>query len=359
MVKYIDPPVVTRDLYYRAARFERPDFIPMTFAINAACFHEYPLDELFGLMEDHPFLFPNFKNPGEDFKPEYSLNTNSHRPYTDDFGCVWETPMDGLVGTVKGHPLDDWAKYNSYVFPDPEKSMGLMPIDWAQYEREVAEGHRRGDIIVGALRHGHTFLQLSDLRGYENLLFDMMDEEPLLDDLIEKLTQFNIKQIEHLLKANVDVIAIPDDLGMQTGPMLRPEDFHHYIKPCYERLCAPARKAGTLIHMHSDGDIRLLVDDIIEGGTDILNLQDVVNGVDWIGKKFRGKTCIELDVDRQKITPYGTPKQIDALIREEVEKIGCKEGGLMMLYGLYPGVPLENAKAVMDAMERYAFYYNN
>lgn len=29
----------------------------------------------------------------------------------------------------------------------------------------------------------------------------------------------------------------------------------------------------------------------------------------------------------------------------------------MMIYGLYPGVPLENVEALMDAMERYATYY--
>ena len=31
----------------------------------------------------------------------------------------------------------------------------------------------------------------------------------------------------------------------------------------------------------------------------------------------------------------------------------------MMIYGLYPGVPLENVKALMDAMERYATYFHN
>ena len=31
-----------------------------------------------------------------------------------------------------------------------------------------------------------------------------------------------------------------------------------------------------------------------------------------------------------------------------------QEGGLMLSYGLYPGVPLENIRALMDAMERYA-----
>ncbi len=29
-----------------------------------------------------------------------------------------------------------------------------------------------------------------------------------------------------------------------------------------------------------------------------------------------------------------------------------------MIYGLYPGVPLENIKAVMEAMERYAAFYS-
>ena len=51
------------------------------------------------------------------------------------------------------------------------------------------------------------------------------------------------------------------------------------------------------------------------------------------------------------------PEEVDALIKEEVSTLGSKAGGLMLIYGLYPGVPLENAKALMDAMEKYAFYY--
>ena len=30
----------------------------------------------------------------------------------------------------------------------------------------------------------------------------------------------------------------------------------------------------------------------------------------------------------------------------------------MMIYGLYPGVPLENVGALMDAMERYATFFS-
>ncbi len=35
------------------------------------------------------------------------------------------------------------------------------------------------------------------------------------------------------------------------------------------------------------------------------------------------------------------------------------EGGLMLVYGLYPGTPLENARAVMDAMEHYSDYHTH
>jgi hypothetical protein len=91
---------------------------------------------------------------------------------------------------------------------------------------------------------------------------------------------------------------------------------------------------------------------------DVLNLQDLVNGLDWIKANVKGKMCIDLDVDRQGVTFCGTPKQVDDLILREVSTLGDRAGGLMMIYGLYPGVPLENAHALMDAMERYSSYYN-
>lgn len=185
----------------------------------------------------------------------------------------------------------------------------------------------------------------------------MVDEEPLLDDLICRLEEFNLAQIRHILKADVDIVRIPEDLGMQVGPMLSPDHFRWYIKPPYQRMIGLARQAGKIIHMHSDGDIRLLADDIIDGGVDALNLQDPVNGVDWIAENLKGRVCIDLDIDRQKITPYGTPAQVNALIHDEIAKLGSKDGGLMMIYGLYPGVPFENVRAVMDAMEKYAFHY--
>ena len=348
------------DNFTKAIRFKHPDFIPMCFHINDACWHHYNKEQLWDLMESHPFLFPNFKRPNSDWMPNYDCNARANEPYTDPMGCVWHTADNGIVGTVLGHPLEDWDAFRTtWHIPDPNTTDGLHHnVNWNEKELEWKKIISSGGSFREGLRHGHTFLQLCDLRGYENLLGDMWDEEPLLYELIDDLTNFNLELVKRYIQNGCSSIAYPEDLGMQVGPMLSREMFCKYIKPAYERIMQPARDAGIPIHMHSDGDIRLLVDDLVDSGVEIINLQDLVNGIDWIADRFRGKTCVELDIDRQHITTRGTPAQIDALIREEVEKISTPAGGLCMIYGLYPGVPLENIRALMDAMEKYAFYHS-
>lgn len=345
-----------KENYLRTVYFDRPDYIQMTAAINAACWNAYPQEFLCEQMEKHPKLFPNFVRPELPYTPEYGCNARKDVPYTDFFGCTWYTSTDGITGTVLDHPLEDWDAFAAYKAPDPEICDGMNFIDWDKAKESIRS---QPDIFhIGCLRHGHTFLQLCDIRGYENLMFDMVDEEPLLWDLIKLVEDFNLSIVKHMIDAGVGGVAYAEDLGMQVGPMLAPEHFRKYILPSYRTLMQPAKDAGLMIHMHSDGDIRTLADDILNAGVDLLNLQDLVNGIDWIRDNVKGKACIELDIDRQNITRFGTPAQIDSLIREEVTKLGSPRGGLMFIHGLYPGTPMENVEALYDAMERYMGYFD-
>ena len=336
----------------RAIRFDRPEHIPVVFWINPACWHHYPQDALRELMSRHPLLFPRVLPC-----PALAPWERAGRPYVDSWGCPWETTDDGITGSVVGHPLADWDALGSFVSPNPDEVNGMAPIDWRAIEEKIAGIRRGGELPVGSLEHGHAFLRLSYLRGYERLVYDMADGEPRLGRLIEMVETFSLGIVRRYVDLGVAMMRYPEDLGMQRGPMLAPGHFRRYIKPVYERLMAPARAAGCLVHMHSDGDIRDLVDDLVVSGVDALNLQDLVNGVDWIAARLKGRVCIDLDIDRQSVTRFGSPAQIDALIRAEVSTLGSPEGGLMMIYGLYPGVPLENVTALMDALERYATFY--
>ena len=79
---------------------------------------------------------------------------------------------------------------------------------------------------------------------------------------------------------------------------------------------------------------------------------------DDIARHVKGRVAIDLDIGRQNVTVTGSPKDIDDLISEAVMKLGSPEGGLSMVYYPIPPTPIENIRAVYDALEKYCTYYS-
>ncbi len=341
----------------KAIRFQKPERIPVFFGINGSVWAHYDHGALQDLMEAHPYLFPNFKRT-ETVRPNLRPWQKAGQPYTDVWGCVWETSEDGITGTVTGHPLQTWDDFENYTPPDPAKTDGRMPVDWARQEADFRRRRKQNGLAGAGLYHGHTFLRLVDIRGYENLMYDMADGEPGLDALVEMVEAVNLDVLRRMVSWGPDWVGYPEDLGMQIGPMISPEHFRRYIKPSYSRMMAIAREAGLPVHMHSDGDIRHLLPDLLGAGVVCINLQDLVNGIDWIRDNLKGRVCIDLDIDRQKVVRFGTPRDIHDLILREVRELGSPEGGLMLRVDMYYGVPLENIAALMDALEQYSTYWS-
>jgi uroporphyrinogen decarboxylase len=346
-----------RENFKRTIHFKKPEWIPMVFYINPACWRHYQPDILNELIDSHPFLFHETYRQ-QLREPELSPIEQAGKPYIDGWGCVWLTTENGIHGTVVQHPLENWEAFDRFVPPDATVDSGRGPIDWRQVTEDFKTVKASDTFAIGALQHGHTFLTLADIRGYENLIFDMADDNSNLWKLIEIVERFNQQIVREYINAGAELMKYPEDLGMQVGPLISPSHFRKYIKPSYKCLMTLARDAGCSVHMHSDGDIRDLIDDMIECGVEVLNLQDTVNGIDWIRGILKGKICIDLDIDRQNITKYGTPDEIDKFILDEIKSLGSKQGGLMMLYDLYPGIPVENVQSLMNAMTKYSAYYS-
>lgn len=339
-----------RENTLRVICFEHPDFIPVAFHVNDSVYSHYDPHAVEELLESHPVIAGKGRMRW-DLVPEEGRAVDEDRVYYDEFGVQWKGAIDGIRGVIQKHPLADFSKIRDYRFPD------LPAFDVEGTRRRVAEARAAGHFTVAGLPHGHTFLRLTDLCGYENVLMGLSDEDGDLLSLVRRLEAYNAAFADFYAQCGYDMISFPEDLGMQIGPMISPDLFRRFIKPSYRRLMKPAREAGAIIHMHSDGDVRTLAGDLIDGGVDILNIQDLVNGIDWIRENFFGKYALELDIDRQKVTVFGTPADVEALIREEVTKLSSPAGGLMMIFGWYAGTPLENIRALMDALEKYMFYW--
>ncbi len=348
-----------RENQLRAYTFNKPERIPVRYSISIASWYNYDTQDLEKLVLKHKSLFPNYIEGSIDknnlpFLPYHIKDVE----YTDSWGCVWKTGKFGITGAVVKHSLDNWDKLKTFIPPDPNQRNGWFEIDWNNIEKNISTQKEKNEFSSVGLRHGYLLLTLSYMRGFENLIFDMHDEVPELEKLINVLESFNSKVVDKFLSLNPDMVDFPEDLGSQKSLLMSPKMFKQYIKPVYRRLMKPVKDRKKLVHMHVDGYVMDIIDDLIECGVDVINPQDLVNGIDDIQKHIKGRMAINLDVDRQNVTVFGSKKDIDDLIKEEVMKLGSSKGGLSLVYGLYPGTPLKNAEAVMAAMEKYSLYYS-
>jgi len=266
----------------------------------------------------------------------------------DKWGCLWIYPLDYLDGQVIEHPLDDWSKLKNYTPPDPEKY-----IDWEKFKKDVQEAKNRGDFTSGGVDHGFFFLLLTYLRGYENAMIDFAEDNKNLYQLIEIIENYWMAVIKKYVDIGVDMIGFGDDLGLQNSLPISPSAWRKYIKPSYKKFFSFCRQHNTHVSLHTDGWIVDIIPDLIECGVSVLNPQDLVNGIENIKRLAKGKVCIDLDIDRQKITYFGKPDDVEKHIEYCVKTLGSEKGGLLLKFGAYPGTPVENICAVIKAFEKY------
>jgi uroporphyrinogen decarboxylase len=306
----------------------------------------------------HPRLFPTFKKGSVDFNNFGSRLKG--REVLDDFGCLWRFNISGLQGQVVKHPLKDWSDFAHYSLPDPEKGIvqeggGLDP--WDAIEERIENARKMDDVIVGSMPHGFFFQRLYYLRGFENLMMDFVRNTSQLEKLIEMLTEYNLALVERFIRLRVDMVSFGDDLGLQDRMPISPKTFRRFIYPSYRKIFGRVRDSGIRVYLHTDGHIMEVADALMEAGVSVLNIQDRVNGLDNIREEIKGRVCIDLDIDRQLLVPFGNPEEIRSHIHEAVVKLGSEKGGLMMYSEIHADVPLENIDAVCTAFESLMNYY--
>lgn len=346
-----------RENYLRNARFEYPEWIPAQVHISDASWDEYR-EDMESVCIKFPQLFPHVKPGWRDYENyRFAPAHCKDEPFTDAWGCVWETSQNGIEGVVTNAVLDDWSKLKGYKIPDPNLQWDRGPADWEAVQRNIEAARKKGLVVHGGVPHGFLFMRTTYLRGFEKAMIDYALGTPELLQLIDMLVEHNLILVQRYLALDVDVMYFGEDLGTQTSTFLSPEMFRKYIAPAYKRLMDPCRQQGVLVALHSDGKTLDILEDQVRAGVDIVNPQDLCNGIDNIAKTIKGKACIQLDIDRQTIVPYGTASDIDDLIKEEVMKLGSPEGGLEFIAGIYPPTPPQNVEALCKALLKYQRYW--
>jgi len=342
-------PLTERENFLRNASFQGHEWIPQYVCLSGAYWAQ-AREGLEDVCLRHPVLFPGFRKGQVNF--DGFARTPEQRRVTDGWGCLWAYELDGLDGQVIAHPLEDWSAMETGAWQPPTAP------EFTEAERKgLTDQQAAGHLRQAGTDHGFLFMRLFYLRGFENLMMDVAGQDPRLDVLIEKVAGFWARTLLPRIEAGLDVLNAADDLGTQTASILGPKYFRRHLLPAYQRIFLPARRKGTMVKMHHDGYIMDIMDELIESGVNIVNPQDLVNGIDVLARQVKGRVCICLDIDRQRVLPYGSPGDVRDLIRQEVLKLGCPAGGLEMVVGIYPPTPLENVDALLSAMEEYRTWW--
>ena len=317
----------------KAMNFEGPEYIPVGAWILPAAWmkHREALD---AIVRRWPVIFGQ-QNKDRDY--DAVGGTYVAGEHVDVWGCVWSNVHTGREALVTGHPVP--TRQAVHTLKMPAQDAGLP--------------------------HGFMYLRLQDLRGFEELMIDFAEEPPELQQLIDIVLEYNLRQTRlRIAKLQADgaepgrLMYFGDDLGTQKALPMSPAAWRKYLKPCYRAIYALVLEAGFRVYMHSDGQIYPIIGDLIECGVSVINPQIRANGLDNLVKVCKGKLCCCLDLDRQ-LFPFATPKEIDDHVRECITRLGSREGGLWISAEIGMDYPLDNIEAIFTALEKHRTIYSN
>lgn len=242
----------------------------------------------------------------------------------------------------------------AYPWPDV-----LAPYRWRSVEDEVRQWQGRGYPVVGTppgACGGSLFESCWYLRGQEQFLIDLYDNLDLATALLDTVNNTLMEGARRFAQAGADIIELGDDVGSQRAMLMSPETWRKWLKPRLRDLIGAPKsvKPDVLVSYHSDGYIEPIIPDLIEIGLDILNpVQPECMDPAEVKRKYGDCLAFWGTIGTQTTMPFGTPDEVQRVVRERIETVGPEGLLLAPTHVLEPDVPWENIVAFVEAVEEY------
>jgi len=278
------------------------------------------------------------------------------RTVIDEWGIA-NVPGSMYHFTRMVHPLRNAktvADIQSYPLPDFTREEC-----WQGIESEVGTYHQRGYAVIGSLEM--TIFEVSwYLRGMENLMGDMLQNPQMAEVLLDRIIELRVFQARSFAKVGVDILALGDDISMQTGMLMSPRMWRQWFKPRLAEVIREAKavKPDLLIQYHTDGDCRAVIPELIEVGVDILNpvQPECMNPV-ALKEEYGDRLSFSGTIGTQTTMPFGRPRDVRTAVQKMIETVGAG-GGLLLAptHVIEPDVPWENVLAFVEACRELGEY---
>jgi hypothetical protein len=275
------------------------------------------------------------------------LGPNSDR---SEWGFTWER-MDETMGQPRSFLLKDWEYLPTLQIPDPTASWRFAGVP--EFARQYLDRYRMASLGLSG------FTTMFCLRGFGQLMEDLVLAPPRVDALADVVFNFEEALIAELPQFGFDAVALFDDWGTQEGLLISPDMWRQFFKPRYAHQFALAHNLGLHIYFHSCGQIMDIIPDLIEIGVDLLNIsQPNLYHIPELGHRFGGKVCFVCPVSYQTTSITGTREEIFEDVRSLIEHLGRFNGGLVGYVEEYHSVGMSEAnyRACIEAFRTLGRY---
>jgi len=241
-------------------------------------------------------------------------------------------------------------------FPFPDLSADYRP---QKVVRQVKNLHRRGLAAGGNLPHlgGELFEAAWRLRGLENFLLDLVERPDWADFLLDRLADLARRNAEALARAEVDLLALDDDVGMPRTMMIGPDLWRAFFKPRLAAIIQAARaiKPDLRVLFHSDGYFDPILDDLVEIGVNAINpLQPEHMDPLRIRRRYGPRLALWGTIGYQTTFSFATAADIQQEVKERIAGLGRAGLILSPAYDIDgPDIPWQNVAAFLEAARAY------
>ena len=244
-------------------------------------------------------------------------------------------------GTHRRRIVNEFSAYDEYAshpLAGAQTAADVRSWDWASPDDWDVSGVREQCERLNAntrysLRYevGGIFEWSWALRGFERFLLDLAENPDVACAIMDCFTEVYIENTVRVIEVaggKLDMVYTYDDVGIQRGLLMSPRMWRRYVLPRHQRLNAAIRAAKYPVRImyHSCGAVFPLIAAFAdEMGVDVLNpLQPRAAGMDMarIKADFGERLSFHGAVDIQHTLPHGTPKEVQAEVRERCRVLG-------------------------------------
>ena len=251
--------------------------------------------------------------------------------------------------------IENRGDFDRYNWPEID---GAVAYNILQTERLLPEGMK----IIIDLAPGGIFECVMWLMGYVPFSYALYEDEQLLWDMFEKITDNMLKVIRYCVETpdmrNIGAIAYGDDMGFKHSTMISPDMLRKFVFPFQKKVASFVHGYGLPLIFHSCGKLDEIMDDLI----DYVQIdakhsfEDIIMPVTEAKKKYGGRVALLGGVDIDFLCRANEEE-----LREYIDKIIriCAPGGGFAIgtgNSVANYVPVKNFLVMLDQCKRNGVY---